>query len=563
MNSADRAQADAIAAQLTAAGAPFELTEIERDGQRCRVFRRAPATLGDLYLAADRFAGQTFTVFNEQRLTYAEGLAQAGALAASLARLGIGQGSRVALVMHNRPEWMIAFIAVTALGASAVLVNSRGTAPELAAALTDTGCALAITDTSRARLIAERQPALPQIVVEDGELSAGWTAFEEAIAGWRSARLQPAAVAPDDEAVIMFTSGTTGGAKGVLLSHRGVLNGLMNIQYSMAVIGARLAARYGAEAMAAAAARQPSSLLVFPLFHSSGCYSVFLSNFMRGGKVVVLQKWNAEAALDLIEREQIGAFSGSPTMVWDMLRLDRSSRNLDALVSVGVGGQALSPQLMREITAAFPRAMLGAGYGMTETNGSVCMVAGDELLERPTTSGRVLPTAELKIVDAEGNELPTGEVGEIWMRGAMLMSGYCNHPEATAKALQGGWMHSGDMGRLDEDGFLHVVDRIKDIVIAGGENISCTEVENAAVEHPAVAEAAAFGLADERLGERLVLAVVPAAGATVDEEALKRHIGERLAIYKVPRQIVCCASLPRNAMTKVNRAELRRQLGFN
>jgi long-chain acyl-CoA synthetase len=556
---------DAIRAGLTAPGAPFELRTVDIGGSPRRVFCNAPQTLGDIYRAAAQYEARVLTVADGAYMTYGDALRKAAALGQFIAR-SVGEplrGARIAIAMHNRPEWMLAFIAVTSLGASAVLINSRGTAAEINAALDETGAALVIADEQRAQLASADGRARRLIVARAANstqpLPAQWTDFESAIANWETATLTPAPVEPEDEAVVMFTSGTTGGAKGALLSHRSVLTGLMNIQYSMAVVGAQLTALYGAEAMAAAAQRQPSALLSVPLFHSSGCYAVFLSNFMRGGKIVILPKWNAEQAVDLIEREQVAAFSGSPTMLWDLLRSDRAGRDLGALISVGIGGQALQPQLMREIIAAFPRAILGAGYGMTEVNGSVCMVAGRELLERPTTSGRIIPSAEVKIVDDDGAEVPTGGIGEIWVRGAMLMHGYCNRPEATAEVLRDGWLRTGDLARLDADGYLHVVDRKKDIVISGGENISLTEVEGAVIEHSAVAEAAAFGIADDRLGERLVMAVVVKAGHDLDAETLKQHVAQQLAIYKVPREVFFCGPLQRNALGKVNRNELRRQ----
>jgi acyl-CoA synthetase (AMP-forming)/AMP-acid ligase II len=368
--------------------------------------------------------------------------------------------------------------------------------------------------------------------------------------------LSAAQLQPDDEAIIMFTSGTTGGSKAVLLTQRAVMTGIMNIQYSMAVIGARIQALQVA-ADDSFAARQSSSLLAVPLFHSSGCFSVFLSNLLRGGKVVILPKWNAERALALIEEEQIMAFSGAPTMLWDLLRQDRSGRDLNCLLSLGVGGQALQPHLLREIVAAFPRAMLGGGYGMTESSGSVCLIAGEDLIQRPTSSGHVLAAADLRLVDEQGVEVDAGAVGEICLRGAMVMRGYCKRPNDTAAVLRDGWLHTGDLGRLDAEGYLYVIDRKKDIVISGGENISCTEVEGAAMEHPALLEAAAFGVVDERLGEMLVMAIVPKADHAIDDRVLKEHVAQRLAIYKVPRAVMVCAVLPRNALGKVNRNELR------
>lgn len=540
-------------------GAPFELETIACNGVATRVFARGPRNLADIYRTASAYGGRVFCVQEGREWGYDELWRRAAALAALLAAHGCGPGRRVAIAMHNRPEWMIAFIAVTAAGGTAVLVNSRGTPAEITAALEVTDAQMAIADGARAQALTGRS-RLRLLVVTDDAADAGplppHITFANACANWRQAELKPLKMAPKDEALVMFTSGTTGGSKGVLLDQRGVATGLMNIQYSMAVVGARIAARVPAPP-SDAAARQPCALLAVPLFHSSGCYSIFLSNLMRGGKIVILPKWNAARALDLIERERISAFSGSPTMLWDLLRLDHGGRDLRCLVSVGVGGQALQPALLREIAAAFPGAIIGGGYGMTEANGSVCLIAGEDLLRRPTSSGRPIASADLIVADDHGSEMPTGELGEICVRGAMVMRGYCKRPDDTAAVLRDHWLRTGDLGRFDAQGYLHVVDRKKDIVISGGENISCTEVEGVAMEYPGVAEAAAFGVADERLGEILVLALVQRE--PLDGTALQNHIAGRLAIYKVPRALMHCAELPRNALGKVDRNALRRR----
>jgi acyl-CoA synthetase (AMP-forming)/AMP-acid ligase II len=248
-------------------------------------------------------------------------------------------------------------------------------------------------------------------------------------------------------------------------------------------------------------------------------------------------------------------------MWWDVLQIDRSQRNTSSIYSIGIGGQALHKKLLQEIATAFPQAMVGVGYGMTETNGTLCQLVGPALLERPSASGRILPTAEVKIMRDDNTAAAENEVGEVWVRGAMVMREYCGNPSATAQALRSdGWLQTGDLARIDSDGYLHIVDRKKHIVISGGENISLTEVEASALEFASIAQAAALGLPDERLGERLVLVVVGKSGIVVDDEALKKHIGTQLAIYKVPRQIIHTDNLPYNALGKVNRAELLQRI---
>jgi long-chain acyl-CoA synthetase len=337
-----------------------------------------------------------------------------------------------------------------------------------------------------------------------------------------------------------------------------VLAGVMNIQYSMRIIGERIRAEQQVPERGATE-YPPAALLAVPLFHTSGCYSIFLSNLLRGGKIVMLRKWHAERALNLIEQERVTAFSGPPSMLWDLVRARSHGRDLRSLTSIGVAGQELRPQLLREIVAAFPQAVIGRGYGMTEANGSVCLIAGDELLRHPTSSGRVIATADIKLVDEAGSETPPGSVGEICIRGAMVMLGYCRRPQETAAALRDGWLHTGDLGRLDRDGYLHIIDRKKNIIISGGDKISCSEIERVAVEHPAVIDAAVFGVADDRLGEIPAIAVVLKPDCLIDSFALKSHIAAQLAIYKVPRLVMYCNALPCNSLGKVNRNELRRQ----
>lgn len=549
---------------LTAPGAPFEMHTVDVEGQPCRVFCNGPQSLSDVYRLAAAHGPRTFTVLNGQSMSYAEAFGRAAALGQFLTQHlgGPGiRGQRVAIVMSNRPEWMIAFIAVTAVGATAVLVNSRGTAAEITAALEDTDSVLLIADTRRAQLIAEEAGARPMIVVSDDatqtSTSSGRFCFARVTQGWERATLEPLAVQPEDEALVMFTSGTTGKSKAALFSQRAVLAGLMHIQLSGALVGPHILARRGAQALAGAAAHPPAALLAFPLFHVSGCYAVFLSSLMRGGKIVILPKWDGAAALTLIEQEHIASFSGAPAMYWDMLRQDRSARSFHSLLSVGAGGQAFAPALYKDITTAFPLAVLGVGYGMTECGGTVCTIAGEELERHVTASGRVFPSVDIKVVDEDESEVPVGAQGEVLMRGAMLMREYCKQPQATLDVLQDGWLRTGDIGRVDAQGYLHLVDRKKNIVISGGENISCHEVEAAVMEHASVAETAAFSVPDERLGEQVILAVVLLEGKVLSPEVLQAHLGERLAAYKVPRRVVFLDALPRNATEKVVRHKLR------
>ena len=552
---------------LTAPGAPFEMRTVDVHGHPCRVFCNGPQNLGDVYRIAATYAERTMIVCDGRHMSYAEILGKAAALGQFLKRNARGQdmrGQRMAIVMSNRPEWMISFIAVTAMGATAVLVNSRGTATEISESLDDTFTTVVIADERRAQLMGDGDGSRSMIVVRDTESGSatrdGWVEFSDATQGWEKTTLEPPVMQLDDEAIVMFTSGTTGRSKAALFTQRAVLTGLMHIQLAGALISPHIVARRGAKAFGESSAQQSASLLAFPLFHVSGCYAVFLASLLRGAKIVLLTKWDAATALELIEQEQVAAFAGAPAMYWDMLRLDRNGDKLKSLLSVGAGGQVFPPKLLQDIAMAFPYAVLGIGYGMTECGGTVCAVAGEDLGSRLTASGRVFPSVDIKIVDELDVEVPIGETGEILISGAMLMREYCQREEATAEVMRGGWLRSGDIGRLDAEGYLHVVDRKKNIVISGGENISCSEVECALIEHASVEDAAAFSVPDDRLGEKLVIAVVLREGAQVSEQSLKTHLGARLAAYKIPQCFVFSEGLPRNASGKVLRHELRRQL---
>jgi acyl-CoA synthetase (AMP-forming)/AMP-acid ligase II len=556
-------------AAFTAAGQPFELTDAVVRGTRCRVFRNAPRTLNQLYAQARSHQAQVFTVADGARLTYGEVFARAAALAADLAAHGVGRGTHVAIAMRNCPEWVVAFIAVTALAAVPVLVNSRGAAEEIAASLADTGCRHAVADARRAALIERgRCAGISGVVVDDiPAVRAGgpaWRCYQQILAREREAPLPAAECAPEDPAAIMFTSGTSGRPKGAVLSHIGMLTALMANQLCAAMLGARMAASLGIDvATLARAAPQACTLLVFPLFHTSGCLSVFLTSLTRGGRIVFLPRWSAAEALRLVQQERVTALPAVPTMLWDLLHSpELAGSDTSSLVNLGTGGQGLPANLLQAIRAAFPRAILGTGYGMTETNGMVSLALGEEYLAHPESVGRPLPTAEIRIVDDADRELPAGATGEVCIRSAQNMNGYWAHPEADAERLRGGWLHSGDLGRIDAHGRLHIVARKTDMVISAGENIYCAEVERVLTEHPHVLEAATFGVPDERLGERLIAVIVARAGSGLDAAQLGEFCRTRLADYKLPRSWHFeRGPLERNAAGKLLKAQLRARVG--
>lgn len=500
-------------------------------------------------------------------------------------RYGIGVGSRVGLAMRNLPDWIHCFLALARLGAIPVVLNSRAAGEELAAARDSIGVSLMLVDSRCGRELAVHVGGAPVVVAVDLALSAADAAREQtgvdvavraganrldellqqdaASASHDREPLLSPAVEPADPATILFTSGTTGRAKGAVLSQLGTCNSVWTNLYAGYRIAMDVAARYGISMQQLAAmSPQTSILLMFPFFHTSGLHTGLLSTLVRGGKVVLMRRWDASTALSLIESEKVTQFPCVPTMMWDLLKTpDLPRYKLDSLVSVSTGGQALQKGLLGEITKAFPRAVPGTGFGMTETTGAVAMSVGEEYLQRPGTAGRVLATTEVKVVREDGSIAASGEPGEICLRTASNMLEYWGDREETARAFDTeGFMRSGDIGYVDHEGFLYIVDRKKDMVISAGENIYCAEVERVLLAHPSLAEAATFGVPDGRLGERLVAVVVPHASAgEVTAEHVREFVGEHLAAYKIPTEVrVQHEALLRNHLDKVDKVFLRR-----
>ena len=535
---------DPIFAAVTAPGTPFEIEE--KDG--LRFFVNAPSDLNQLIESARRFGDQDCVVDfdgpqGERRLSFADMFAWRDRLAG---HLGIGRGDRVAICMRNRAEWMAAFMAVMKLGGVAVLLNSRGSAGDLLSMVDEVTPSLVLADAERAALLREAG--------YDGRLLDMSEPLED-----RSTVEGDGLIArPDDPCAILFTSGTTGRVKGAVLSHRSLITGLLGTQLTGAMVLHNLAREYGMPVEALALKLPPqASLLVSPLFHISGLGSGFLAPLLSGGKIVIMRRWDAEEAVSLIERERVTQLSTVPTMLWDMVHRARLiEADLSSVRNIGSGGQALPLNLLEAVQALCPHAMIGVGYGMTETSGAIAQAVGADFLRAKASAGRVLPLVDLRIEGPDGNARGANETGEILVRSAMLMTGYWNRPDDTAKSFTAdGWLRTGDIGYQDEDGYIYIVDRAKDMVISGGENIYCAEVERVLSEMPQVTECATFGIPDDRLGEALV-AVVQAEG--LDERSVIQWVAGRLAPYKAPTRVAFSRDpLPRNHAEKINKIALR------
>ncbi|HET6949456.1 MAG TPA: class I adenylate-forming enzyme family protein [Acidimicrobiales bacterium] len=548
---------------MTAPGERFETDVIDVRGIPTTVFRNAPGSLRELFAAARSYADQTFLVYEDERWSFDDVMRHVDALGALLVEdYGVGPGDRVAIGMRNYPEWVMAFAAITSIGAISVSLNAWWTEDELGWALDDCGAKVLVADRERVERTVEPAAKLGVQVLGvrlgDADLPDA-DRWEEALPLGRP--LPPVEIDPDDDATILYTSGTTGRPKGAVSTHRAVVQALSGFGCRAAVDRLRRAPG-GGEAPDAPAER-PSFILIVPLFHVTGAVPVMMSCFANGLKLVIMYKWDPERALELIERERVTNFVGVPTQSWDLLQSPRFAEfDTSSLISVGGGGAPAPPELVRRVSASFAKASPNIGYGMTETNSYGPQNGGADYLSHPTSTGRATPILSIEIRDDAGVAVPAGERGEIWFKGPNLIRGYWNRPEDTAETIVDGWLRTGDIGRIDEEGFVYVEDRAKDMVLRGGENVFCAEVEAAIYEHPAVHEAAVFGVPHERLGEEVAAVVVPRPGVPLTAAEVQEHVAARLAAFKVPSRVeISVAPLPRNPAGKILKRDLRDAFG--
>ncbi len=544
---------DTRLAPLIGEGGMFEVEPVEVDGIALRDFVRSPRTVLDIFDMGPNHAELVHVVYQDERHTFAEVRGRALSLAGELqGTFGVQRGDRVALCMRNLPEYPVVVWAAALCGAIATPMNSWWVGPELAYALDDAAAKVAVLDGERIDQLAD-QPRPDGLTVVGVRGADGDVPFEELVTG--SPLADDAVVRPgrDDVIAMLYTSGTTGRPKGALLTNRGMTANIWNMAFANlreALISQR----------PPAPPRQPASLSVGPLFHIGGMTAIF-SAPMGGVKLVVMHKWELEESLRLAQTEQITQFGGVPTIVRQVL--DRSGAGALDLPIQGfpMGGAAVPPDLpLRAVEEFGERIQLLNGYGLTETTSAIATNVGAEFLAHPDSVGRANLTADIEVVGPDGSVLGTGEVGEICVRSPQVCKGYWNDPVATAAAFVDGWFHSGDLGYLDDEGFLRVVDRLKDVVIRGGENVYCAEVEAVLFEHPAVASVSVVGVPEEEMGERVCAVVVLRQGMEVDLPGLRRFALERLAAFKAPEALVVVGELPETATGKIDKKAIRGSL---
>jgi len=575
-----------VTERLTGPGSPFEVVVQEIRGISTRTWKHAPPSLRTVLDNSLLHGDADFLVYEDDRMTFAEQYRMAATLSHRLRdELGVQKGDRVAIAMRNLPEWVVAFWAGIALGAIVVPLNAWWTGEELRYGLADSGSSVLFADDERMARVSPHLSGLEglrAVVVasedrhsttrpaEHGRgLATPVHSFGEFLGDVPADATPPeVALEPDDDATIFYTSGTTGEPKGAVGTHRNTCSNLMNLMYS----GARAMLRGGQslEAPAPQATGQRGGLLSVPLFHATGCLAVMIPSASFGMKLVMMHHFDPERALQLIERERLNSFGGVPTIVMQVIDSPAFAKyDTSSITSVGYGGAPAPPELVRRIRSLFPVGEPGNGYGLTETSAMTSSNSGADYVARPESCGPPVAVCEVAVVPEgyEGAEpeeamrTATDVTGELWIKGPNVVRGYWGKPEETASTFTNGWLHSGDVARLDDEGFIYIVDRSKDMVIRGGENVYCVEVENALYDHPAVAECAVLGVPHPVLGEEVGAVVVLRAGAKITADELAAFARERIAGFKVPtRMWFRATALPRNPAGKALKRELRAEV---
>jgi long-chain acyl-CoA synthetase len=540
-------------------GGSFEIGEVVVDGHQMRGYLRGPRTLAEVFATPGGAADATYLSYMGEVITYADAQRSVAGLAALLAeRYGVSRGDRVAISMRNYPEFPLFIWAVLCLGAVVVPLNAWGTVEELAYAIEDCDARLAVVDSERAERIApllgER---LTAIAVRTAHPPKCATLYDELVAALDPDAVLPLVdIHPDDPATILYTSGTTGRPKGAVNSHR---NHCSNLTNSLA--GAAITRLSTSQPAVPVQSDRPQGGMpgVMPMFHIAGMSLVYLT-YAQGMHLALMYRWDADRALELIERYRLTQFHGVVTMSQALVAAAAAAdRDLSSLAMISFGAAPVPPTAIDRVHEVFGGSVVAStGYGMTEATSSVASISGDDYREHASSVGLPTLVNDVRVVTEDGYDAAAGMVGELWVRGPNVVSGYWHRPEETAEAFTDGWYHTGDVVRRDDEGRIYLVDRLKDIVIRGGENVYCVEVEGVLHAHPDVTASAVVGAPHADLGEEVLALVQLRVGASVTEGELRDHVAQRLAKFKVPaRIIVVDGELPRTPTGKVLKRELR------
>ncbi|MFT5099365.1 MAG: long-chain acyl-CoA synthetase [Planctomycetaceae bacterium] len=550
---------------LTGPGAPFEVVEIEVRNSPMRVYKNAPLSLREIWLSSVVHTERDYLVYGDEHWTYAQVHVRVASIANWMADQGVKAGDRVAISMRNYPEWLMIYWACVSTGVAAVGMNAWWVEDEMAYGLADSSPKVLFCDEerlSRFLNIRDKFADLTTVGVRLKESRSDITDFAEVLK--TGGELPDISVDPDQDACIFYTSGTTGYPKGAQLTHRGCIHNIMNMSFGGQLALLTSCKMNNLEPPDPNDAQPMNALVTTPLFHVAANNCLAHPATRGGGKLVLMYRWGAGEALKLIEAERISILSGVPVMARELINHpDFDKYDTSTLRSVSGGGAQVQPDLVERIDKVVGTARPSTGYGMTETCGGITSIVGDFFIDKPESCGPAMPAFEVKVVDVQGKKLPQGESGELWIRGAAVIKGYINQEKATAETITDGWLHTGDVARIDEHGFIFIVDRVKDIVLRGGENVYCSEVEAVLHKLDEIAECSVFGVEDDRLGEEVGVSIFLAPDSDISADGIREFCLTHMAKYKSPRYIwFSLEPLPRNASGKFLKRELRDTLNI-
>ncbi len=547
-----------VVAQLTGPGAPFEIVTEPVRGLPMKNFKAREKSLREKVANSALRGDAVWMVQGERRITYAEHARLVwGAGRALKEGFGFRPGDRLAILAYNSPDWLVSLFATASIGGIGVGLNGWWTPEEIEYGLTDSGSRYLVVDERlypRVEQLAGRLPALERIFFIGDRPPRGTVPIAELLQPHAEMPTDP--IAEDDPFILLYTSGTTGRPKGCITTHRGTITQVLGVIFS-GLAGALMG---GANPIPSDGG-QPASLLTSPLFHVGGIHSGVCTALTAGAKVVFSSgKFDAEQAMQLIERERITVWGAIPTMLHRVVHHPKvKDYDLSSLRSISFGGAPTPPETIEKAREVLPiEPSFANAYGLTETHGVATLNGGKDLLGRKTSIGRPIPVLEMKIVDEDGRALGENKLGELLIYGPTVTPGYWNRPEATAETVRAGWLHTGDLGYRDREGFYFVVDRAKDMILRGGENVYCVEIENCLADHPEIDEAAIVGVPDTELGERVKAIVRRVPGSTLGDDAVRKHVAAHLASFKVPELVEFTdRPLPRNPAGKLLKNLLR------
>ena len=545
-----------VVQQVTAKGQMFETKEILNDnGVTYTEYANFAENLKQFFDIGLTHEEKDWLVYENERYTYKEVYERSAQVANALIATGIKKGDRVAICMQNNPEYIFSFMGIMGMGAVCVPLNSWWVPSEVIYGLEHSDAKLLIADKKRLQGL-ESMPDVIKVVTTYAD-DENFTSFNSFVEG-QSSSWPKVEINRNDYASIYYTSGSTGRPKGVLSSQKGILSTMFSWTcYS--VVASQIAAKTNPDATPLVSP-DLAVLHCVPLFHVTGSHSAFLMSILIGRKIVMMKKWDAGEALKIIEEEKVSDITGVPTQTWELLsHPKKNDYDLSSLKVLGGGGGPRPAEHVKQLDEQF-EGRPGIGYGLSETNALATLGNGDEYVNHPSSTGRVVPPlTEIKILDNDWNEVAEGELGEIAIKTPASMVGYWKNDEATKECMnEDGWFRTGDLGKF-EGPFLYIVDRVKDMVIRGGENIACPEVEAAIYEHENVLEVCVFGVPDTRLGEIVSCCIYLKPGTNLNQEELSSFLSDKLAPFKIPAEFNFTENkIPRLASEKFDKPTLRK-----